>query len=101
MSKIPVMPPMDYLHLPTPSDQHITSLHVWIALNPDGSEGIFSVDIPLPHGLGVRHTPLMSSYLETAKKMARMVDLLIPQIKEATGETVTPKLVSFRRVGDA
>lgn len=90
-----------YLHLPRPPEQRIDSLHVWIAINPDGSEGVFSADVPLPAGLGTRHTPLMSSNLVVAQKMESLVNYLIPQIKEATGETVAPKLVSFRRVGDA
>lgn len=91
----------EYVDLPPNQDQHISMLHVWISLNNDGSEGIFSADMPLPNGLGTRHIPLMSSNMETAKALGRMIDVLVPQIKAATGETVTPKLVSFRRVGDA
>jgi hypothetical protein len=50
----------DILIADTTPGQQITELFVWVAINPDGSEGICSADIEIP-GHGSRHMPMMTS----------------------------------------
>lgn len=59
-----------YIDAPPPPEQRITELHVWIAIYPDGSEGIVSADLPL--SFGTRHSPLLSSKRKVAESLGRL-----------------------------
>lgn len=55
---------------PPAANKRVDELHIWIAIQPDGGEGIMATD--LPYGLPghIRHLPLMSSNRDTAEAMS-------------------------------
>jgi hypothetical protein len=93
-------PDFVYLDTPPPTGRRITELHVWIAIYPDGSEGIVSADLPMPNGLGHRHMPLMNSSrasAEAAEPIARRVQR---HAMHSSMRIVKLKLVTFRVSAD-
>lgn len=86
----------NYLDLPTPADQRITELHVWVALNEDGSEGILSADMMVEGKK--RHMPLVSSKRHLAEAMQPIVNRLIfAAIGHPGRQAFETNLVTFKR----
>lgn len=61
------------------ADTRITELHCWIAIYPNGGEGIVSTDIEL--AWGVRHTPLMSGRRDLAEKLGEIAQRTLGDLK--------------------
>lgn len=76
------------------AEEPITQLYVWIAVYPDGSEGMLSRDMPTPWGK--RHMPLFTSKLDVAQKMQRIAELIQTEA-EAQGEKFDIVMRAFRQ----
>jgi hypothetical protein len=84
----------DYLNIPPAPGQRVTQLFAWIAIHPDGGEGIMSTDMPLGD-LGMRHMPLITSKREVAEKMRPIAEQTASQASTAAGAPVAIVLRSF------
>lgn len=76
-----------------PKDQRITELHVWIAINEDGSEGILSADIPFPGGM-TRHCPLLNSKRDVAERLRDQAEMM-QKLAELSGTPLKIELRTF------
>jgi hypothetical protein len=56
-----------YRDAPPAASQRVRALHAWIAIYPDGSEGIMSADMTFDGQR--RHMPLLSSQRATAESL--------------------------------
>lgn len=93
--------PVEYVDLPQDADQRISAIHVWIATQPDGSEGLISADLDAGPLIGMRHMPLMSSKRHIAEGFAGVADKMRKEILKTTGKDVTIRLVTFKQAFDA
>lgn len=89
-----------YVDDPPAADQRVTEMHVWIATQSDGGEGIASADVYLGPEIGERHMPLMASNRKTAERLAPIAERTRQEALVQAGRKITMRLVTFRRVED-
>lgn len=90
---------LTYRDAAIPENQRVSELHVWVAIQPNGAEGIVSADFDID-GMKQR-MPMLSSMREVAEKMTGIARKMERQSFEETGVAVKLRLVTFRQVYDA
>lgn len=78
---------------PPGEDNRVYELHCWIAIYPDGREGIMSADMDLAMGVR-RHAPLLSSKREVTERLGEIARLA-QEKSVAAGQPVKIVLRSF------
>lgn len=92
---------IDYLDQPPEVGCTITEIHMWIAIQDDGGEGIMSADVPFSMSDGsltVRHIPLMSSSRDSAELLGPRARQVQQVARDHGGRLVRIELRSFRLV---
>lgn len=81
-----------YGNAPEP-EKRIEMLYLWIAIHPNGAEGIIAADLEVMPGV-IRHTPLMNSRRDGAEAMRSIAIGL----GESSDPPVRVELRAFARV---
>lgn len=79
-----------------PDGYKITELFAWVAVYPNGGEGIISMDMEMP--MGIRHVPLVTASRSLAERMKPVADKAAQMSGVANSRIMRAKMKHFRLV---